>query len=187
MALIGNGAVAFVGLNEGAADAVDSFYQRVSHPALTDITVDWGDLKVSDVYPQRVPDLFVGRPVVLTGRFEGDGKATIRIRGTAGGKAQEIVYAVDAEGAHRRHQGLASMWARMKIADLENAQMTSPRHAGLLPGEIKNIALEYGLVSAYTAFVAVDASTRTAGNHGTTVVQPVPMPEGVRYDTTVPE
>ena len=42
-------------------------------------------------------------------------------------------------------------------------------------------------MSAYTAFVAVDSTTRTAGEYGTTVVTPVPVPEGVRYETTVPE
>jgi hypothetical protein len=40
-------------------------------------------------------------------------------------------------------------------------------------------------MSEYTAFVAVDASERTAGQHGTTVYQAVPVPSGVRYDTTV--
>ena len=42
-------------------------------------------------------------------------------------------------------------------------------------------------MSDYTAFVAVDASRRTAGGHGTTVHQAVPVPEGVRYETTVGE
>jgi Ca-activated chloride channel family protein len=49
------------------------------------------------------------------------------------------------------------------------------------------VALEYGLMSAYTSFVAVDSSQVTAGNHGTTVNVPVPVPDGVRYDTTVME
>ena len=42
-------------------------------------------------------------------------------------------------------------------------------------------------MSAYTAFVAVDSSQVTAGDHGTTVNVPVPVPDGVRYDTTVIE
>ena len=49
------------------------------------------------------------------------------------------------------------------------------------------MALDYGLMSAYTAFVAVDSSRVTDGDHGTTVAVPVPVPDGVRYDTTVPE
>ncbi len=52
---------------------------------------------------------------------------------------------------------------------------------------IRQTALDYSLMSPFTAFVAVDGATRTAGDHGITVTQPVPVPEGVRYDTTVKE
>ena len=54
-----------------------------------------------------------------------------------------------------------------------------------LPGRIKEVALRYNLVSDYTAFVAVDASRRTDGDSGVSILVPVPVPDGVRYDTTV--
>ena len=75
------------------------------------------------------------------------------------------------------------MWARKRIAELAN-RMTWDKDRDL-PGEIKDVALEYGLMSAYTAFVAVDSSRKTDGDHGVTVAVPVPVPDGVRYDTTV--
>ena len=50
---------------------------------------------------------------------------------------------------------------------------------------IRDIALEYGLMSNFTSFVAVDSSVKTKGKFGTTVVQPVPVPEGVLYESTV--
>ena len=71
----------------------------------------------------------------------------------------------------------------MKIADL--ADQATYEGGRELAGEVKQVALEYGLMSAFTAFVAVDSLTRTAGDHGTTVGVPVPVPEGVRYETTV--
>jgi Ca-activated chloride channel family protein len=40
-------------------------------------------------------------------------------------------------------------------------------------------------MSAFTAFVAVDSTRQTDGTYGTTIAVPVPVPEGVRYDTTV--
>jgi Ca-activated chloride channel homolog len=49
------------------------------------------------------------------------------------------------------------------------------------------ITLEFGLMSACTSFVAVDSSQVTAGDRGTTVDVPVPVPDGVHYDTTVME
>lgn len=58
---------------------------------------------------------------------------------------------------------------------------------GALVADVKETALAYNLVSAYTAFVAVDSAARTAGEHGTTVNVPVPVPDGVRYETTVQE
>ena len=44
--------------------------------------------------------------------------------------------------------------------------------------QIKEIALNYKLMSNFTAFVAVDSSHRTEGKTGTTVSQAVPVPEG---------
>jgi hypothetical protein len=54
-----------------------------------------------------------------------------------------------------------------------------------LQQKIEQTALAYHLASAFTSFVAVDSSRVTEGDHGTTVHVPVPVPSGVRYDTTV--
>ncbi len=188
MAMLGRGAVAYVGLDEGSQRAVDQFYERVSHPALTDLEIDWGGLEVAEVYPSRLPDLFVGRPVVITGRFRGGDPTTVRVRGRAAGAPQVLSIAVEPTATTPR-PALAQIWARTRIADLEEqaARVEPSEPADQQAGKIRQVALEYGLMSAYTAFLAVDSSQQTAGGHGTTVVQPVPMPEGVRYDTTVPE
>ena len=81
------------------------------------------------------------------------------------------------------HKGLPSIWARMKIAALADQSTYQPDPD--LPGQIKQVALDYSLMSAFTAFVAVDSTRRTEGAEGTTVPVAVPVPEGVKYDTTV--
>jgi Ca-activated chloride channel family protein len=184
MALAGRGAVAYVGLDEESQRAVDAFYERVSHPALTNLEIDWNGMAVRDVYPARLPDLFVGRPVIVTGRFTGTLPSTIAVYGRAGGEPHRLSVPLGSSADDDR-PALASIWARMKIADLEDRATFSdePR----IDSQIRDVALNYGLMSAYTAFVAVDSSTRTAGSHGTTVAVPVPVPKGVPYDTTVPE
>jgi len=184
MARLGRGAVAYVGLDESSGRAVDRFYERVRHPVLTDVSVDWGSLGVTDVHPRRIPDLFVGRPVIVTGRFQGDVPAFVEVRGRAEGEIIRtripIRPAVPGEG----HPGLPYVWARKKIAELDDAAIVAGDDAEFA-GSIKQLALEYGLLSAHTAFVAVDSLTRTAGDHGVSVPVPVPVPQGVRYETTV--
>ena len=182
MAKLGKGAVAYVGLDDSAGEIIDQFYDRISHPSLTDVTIDWGEMKVADMYPRRIPDLFVGRPIILTGRFEGDGKTTISITGKAAGRLHDLSIPIDLSDS-AQHPGIASVWARKKIEDLAN-QATYDKNSEI-PSEIKQTALEYSLMSAYTAFVAVDSSRKTLGDHGVTIAVPVPVPDGVRYDTTV--
>ncbi len=94
MAKLGKGAVAYIGLDENAGDIIDSFYERISHPALTDVTIDWGGLEVSDMYPSQVPDFFVGRPVIVTGKFKGNSDTTIRIHGKVGHNDEELAIAI---------------------------------------------------------------------------------------------
>jgi len=183
MAKLGKGAVAYIGLDESAGEIIDLFYERISHPALADVAIDWGGLKVTDVYPAKVPDLFVGRPVILTGRFEGRQSTAIRVTGKVGNLDQEIVIPVNLGDSGEAHSGIACVWARKKIETL--ASRATYDKAENLPEQIKEVALEYGLMSAYTAFIAVDSSRQTAGDHGTTVHVPVPVPNGVRYETTV--
>ena len=183
MAKLGKGCVAYLSLNDDAGQVMDYFFERVSHPALADIAIDWGGMQVSGLYPKRIPDVFVGRPVILTGRFKGDGPATVRVSGKVGGETESFALSVDPDDATAKHTGIACVWARTKIADLAD-QATHVR-GDELPNEITRVALDYGLMSAYTAFIAVDSLTRTAGDHGVTVAVPVPVPDGVRYDTTV--
>src|SRR6185503_15972686 len=118
--------------------------------------------QVSDVYPREIPDLFVGRPVVLTGKFTGDAEAgKLRIRGRVGNETQEIEVPVRSDKASVDAKALPAVWARMKIADLADEAAMSPGTD--VTAQVKQVALEYGLMSSFTSFVAVDSMTRTAG------------------------
>ncbi len=185
MAKVGRGAVAYLGPQDSGAEVMNEFFQHVSHPALTDVRIDWGNMEVSDVYPRQIHDLFVGRPVILTGRFKGQGTARIRVQGQVadGRRSYELTAPLNDSAASR--DGLAEVWARARIADLHNRAIG--KSGAKVEGQIKKVALKYGLMSAYTAFVAVDSMSETSGDHGHSVSVPVPVPEGTRYDTTVKE
>ena len=175
MARMGRGAVAYVGLNEGAGREVDLFYDRCSRPALTDIEVDWGGMKVDSVYPMQIPDLFVGRPVLVTGRFEGNGETTVRVTGRAGSSEQAFEIPVDLDDEGARHAGVSKVWARKKLAELAAFMTHTPSDE--LREEMLAVSLEHSVQCRYTAFLAVDSSRRTEGESGYTVNVPVPVPD----------
>jgi Ca-activated chloride channel family protein len=185
MAKMGAGAAAYPALSDNPDEIMAPYFERISHPAMTDISVDFGNMQVSDVYPQKIPDLFVGRPVIITGRFTGESApASVHVHGRYAGEAQDFAIPIKLDDPQAQHAGVKSVWARMKISDLAERSVWDN---GLSDAQtsIKQLALDYNLMSQFTAFVAVDSTMQTAGDHGISVKVPVPVPDGVRYDTTV--
>jgi Ca-activated chloride channel family protein len=182
MAEHGRGEVEYVSLNEDGSAAARRFHERVRNPLLTDITVDWGGLPVADVYPKAIPDLFGAKPVVLTGRFAGPGRGVIRLRGRMGGNAFEREIAVTFPESQAEHEVLATLWARRRVEDLmseDYAGAQSGRMRDDLREAVTNLGLEYGLMTQFTSFVAVEEMTVTDGGEPRRVEVPVELPEGV--------
>ena len=182
MGRVGNGASGFSLLQESPEDVIDAFMERVSHPALSQLSIDWGGAKVTDVYPSTLPDLFVGRPIIITGRIAGGWKNPVKLCGTVQGQKLERTVSTPTEPSPR-NPAVAFLWARAKIAELTDS--AAWKHSSNIEEQIKRVALDYGLMSQFTAMLAVDATRQTEGSFGTTVAVPVPVPDGVRYDTTV--
>lgn len=185
MARMGQGVSAFLNANDSSTDTMDQFFDRIQYAALTDIELDFGRAKVSEVYPSRIPDAFVGRPVILAGRFEGRMPSKVKVSGRVGWERETIEATVRQHDDDLAGRAVERVWARAKITDITSRMAwDSDRN---LPGNVLSTALSHNLMSAYTAFVAVDSAHRTDGAFGTTVAVPVPVPEGVRYETTVTE
>lgn len=210
MAKLGQGAAAYVSLNEDPEPAMAAFFERARHPAMTNLALDFGGdgsgrdgagdgaakprsataavtaVTAVETFPRKIPDLFVGRPVIVTGKFAGEPPRSVRLTGTAFGESRAIDVPV-ARADVATAKALPAVWARAKIADLADEAIYRPDAARGVPQGVRQVALEYGLMSSFTSFVAVDASRRTDGDHGVSTRVPVPVPDGVRYDTTVPE
>ncbi|MEK7405407.1 MAG: VIT domain-containing protein [Acidobacteriota bacterium] len=185
MAEYGRGEVEFVGLNDDGSAAARRFHERVRSPLLTDISVDWAGLPVTDVYPRRILDMFSAKPVVLTGRYTGPARGAARLRGKAVGRdfAREI--RVDLPAAEPRHDVLATVWARTRIDDLmgqDYAGLQQGRPRTDLREEITQLGLDYRLMTQFTSFVAVEEMIVTDGGQPRRVEVPVEMPEGVSYE-----
>ena len=72
-----------------------AYFERISHPALANVKVSFAGMKVTDIYPQRIPELFVGRPVIITGRFVGDTNGHVTVSGVAGDQAMRYTFSTN--------------------------------------------------------------------------------------------
>ena len=181
----GRGEVEYVGLDDDGSAAARRFHERVRNPLLTDISIDWNGLPVADVYPQRIPDLFSVKPVVVTGRFTAPGRASIRLKGKMAGSEFVREIPVELPETMASHDVLASLWARARIDDLmgqdyQGAQVGTMRED--LKNTITQLGIEYRLMTQFTSFVAVEEVVVTDGGQPRRIDVPVEVPVGVNPD-----
>lgn len=163
IALEGRGEAEVVS-SEGESDkAATRFVSRIDAPVLTDISIDWGNLPVADVFPRALPDLFASKPLVISGRLTGAARGTITLRGRTGNGLFERKIQVNAP-TPIDNEALASRWARSKVADLMTRDLIGLQYDRFDPAlkkQIERLGLDYHLLTQFTSFVAVDEASNT--------------------------
>jgi len=183
MAEAGRGEVEYVNLNDDGSAAAKRFHERVRNPLLTDIAIEWNNLPVADVYPQRIPDLFGAKPVVIKGRYTGAGRGTIRLKGKMAGGDFVRDIPVEFPETMASHDVLASLWARARVDDLMGQDLRGAQSGSMrqdLKDTITQLGIEYRLMTQFTSFVAVEEMVVTDGGKPRRVDVPVEVPEGVK-------
>lgn len=185
MADEGRGEVEYVGLSDDGSAAAKRFHERVRNPLLTDIAIEWNGVPVTDVMPTRPADLFAAKPLVIVGRYDRAGQGRIRLRGKRAGQEWVREVAVRLPENEPQHDVLATLWARNRVEDLMSEDWTGAQHSqmrGDLKESITQLGLKFRLMTQFTSFVAVEASTVTQGGVPTRVEVPVELPHGVSYE-----
>ena len=151
---LGRGELDVVALDSEPSEVAAAFEARIGRPYLTDLSVSFDGIDVSDVYPRRLPDVYQDRPVVVHGRFAAGGDGRITVRGRIAGRPFEQVLEVTLPMTGPERPELESVWARTRIDDLMTAMALSPNDS--LRREVTRIGVRHGVVTPYTTFVAVD-------------------------------
>ncbi len=162
--------------------SVGRLFAAIDSPVLVDIAIDWNGLPVQDVYPAATRDLFAGQTINVVGRFTRAARGTAYVTGRVGARNVRYPVAVDFPDSMPANAALAPTWARWRIEELSGRLMTadSDAQAGIRD-EITALAVEFRLVSQYTAFVAVDDSTVVGEGRPVRIDQPVTLPESVSW------
>ena len=178
LAEVGRGFSSYLGLTEPAEGLAPQLVRRSAYPYLTDVSIDWGELEVTDITPARIPDVYAGLPVIVSGRYRTPGRGQISVAAnTAGGQRTVIRLDVDLP-AEVDAEPVAALWARRQIEGLLRG--AGAHRVRDVEEEVTALALRFHLVTEFTSFVAVERA-RVVGAPGVarTVDQPAVIPEGM--------
>jgi Ca-activated chloride channel family protein len=176
LAMLGGGAAELVE-SEDRLDAVMArIHRRIASPVLRDLklTAEGLQLEPGTIVPARLPDVFPGAPLVITGRCAAGASGVLRLQATDDtGRSWEQVLEPHAATS----LALRWTWARSLLRAWEDEYVGQPSEA--LEKRIIALSLQQGLLCRFTAFVAVDRrQVVNAGGQVLQIVQPVELPAG---------
>jgi len=155
-----------------ADDEIDAkiatLYDRLSHPVLTNVVVDCGELRTQSVYPKKIPALFKGSEFMLFGRYRDGGKHTFTVSGSLSGQPTRYDCRADLPSAPSSDTTafVAPLWAARKIGYLLQEIRLHGENDELIT-EVVRLSKKFGIVTEYTEFIASvtgDVSTEVAIN-----------------------
>jgi Ca-activated chloride channel family protein len=172
------GSTQYVRPGEDVEEALASLAERIRYPVLTDLALERTGARITEVYPRNLPDLFAGEELVLFGRYDGAGPASLAITGRRGERSERYTTDVRLPNRTERNEYIARLWAARKIGDLDRrirtaqADGASHRQVEEMIEELRRTALRYGLLSEHTAYLVqepgmvADAQLRQRGSIG---------------------
>jgi Ca-activated chloride channel family protein len=148
-------ASSFVRPGEDMEVKVSAFFDKISKPALTNLKLVAGTgVRLHDVYPPQLPDLFHGQQLIVMGRYQGQGAAAITLTGTVGTDTKEYVYELDFAAKAADKPFVEELWGRRKVGYLlEQIRLNGEKKE--LVDEVTALAKKYSIATPYTSYLVV--------------------------------
>lgn len=172
MAEAGGGYYAYLRQDGDAEKSMREFYARTDAPLLTGLQLESPLLDTLESYPRRVALLTSERPIQITTKLRSKALAPslyleVSARTPNGSRWNQKTQLQFVSGT-----GLASLWARKKVAHLE---LYNNRNNA----EIESVGVQYQIMTSLTSFVAVEEQIVNKSGKQQSVSQPSQAPEGV--------
>ncbi|MEW8028093.1 MAG: marine proteobacterial sortase target protein [Candidatus Thiodiazotropha sp.] len=170
----GRGSFTYIGDLSEVANRMQGLLEKLENPAMSHIRLTWQGPGKIDVEPQRLPDLYLSEPLMISlkgKRLDG----SLALEGRRGSEIWKRSVKVQSNG---RATGVHALWARRRIASL----LASPDDelaADSKRQSVVDLALKHQIVSPYTSLVAVEKpAARPHGEGLEGGMMPVNLPAG---------
>lgn len=161
----GRGSHTHIGNVNEVEEKMGALFEQLSSPVAVNLQIDWP--APVEAWPERAPDLYRGQPLVQAVNFgtappRGEVQVSGELDGRVWSKRLQLATGADPESVPG-HSGVASLWARHKIAGLLDLKVQG-RDEAAVRADVLSVALQHQLLSPYTSFVAVEeVVSRPAG------------------------
>ncbi len=143
---------------------MSALFAKISMPVMSDLALSFTNpsIRITDIFPPKLPDLFHGNQLVVLGRYAGTGSTAIKLSGKVGANTKEIVHEGMFSNERKGTEFLPALWARRKVGYLLD-QIRLNGETKELVDETIALSKRFGIVTPYTSYLAVPDQPMVAG------------------------
>ncbi|MCB1050457.1 MAG: VWA domain-containing protein [Acidobacteria bacterium] len=145
------GLAAFISRGDNFERQAQAFRRKLLKPVATNVQIQFESVKVYDLEPAQIPNLFHGSPVRLYGRYRNGGETKVIVTATIGGREIRSETKITLPERDSEHPEIERMWAWHRIKTLEKANKTRDAI-----DEIIRLGEGYSIVTPYTSFLVLE-------------------------------
>tara|TARA_R110002124_G_scaffold124083_2_gene283059 strand:+ start:57392 stop:59578 length:2187 start_codon:yes stop_codon:yes gene_type:complete len=152
-AQFGRGSYVFIQNNADVQSQMSALMAKISHPAISNISLMFDNQihQQVEAYPKKITDLYLGEPMQITLKSKLP-ITSVQVMGeTATLPWYQQVIIDDSQSA----QGISTLWAREKIADLVDSLVTGANKEHV-KAEVIATSIAHQTLSPYTSFIAIE-------------------------------
>lgn len=143
--------------NEDLESSITDFYNLIRNPViLNPVFTATPASALTEVYPLSLPNLYLGRQMMICGRYASPQTVNINFSGNAFNQPISYNYEVAlSDSANQGYQFLTRLWAKQKVEHLMVLYYSFPEgsaQAILIKAEIVQLSLDYGIITIFTSF-----------------------------------
>jgi Ca-activated chloride channel family protein len=131
---------------------------------MTDVKLRFTSDNGYNIYPEKLPDLFFGSEVIITGRYKNNSKTSAIISGKIGDERVEYRYPVEFTAGSMSDEYIALLWANRRIGHLLQ-QMRLHGTSDELLTEVIELSKKFGIITEYTSFLVTGDEHRMASGY----------------------
>ncbi|MFT7616644.1 MAG: hypothetical protein ACI97A_000268 [Planctomycetota bacterium] len=148
----GHGARDYVTTSGNLELALSGFFDKVAFPVLTDVEIVVEGVKIEQVYPKNIGDLFKGSELTLLGKYQKPGNAVIRLRGKLGKGSKEYTFEQKFSDKKTGKDFISVLWAKRKVGYLWD-QIRLKGENKELKDEIVRLGKTFAIATPYTSIL----------------------------------
>ncbi len=166
-----NGRSHYVRPKEPIEAKVSSLYNKIKNPVMTGLKVKLQGVRLKDMYPRELGDLFDGDQIIVVGRYDCRDAAklpkkgsrvfatTLVVKGIYQGneKAFEYNVGVRRPGKDMRYVFVEKIWAIRRVGWLLDEIQLRGKSKEVID-ELIRLSKTYGIMTPYTSFLADDTT-----------------------------